>query len=329
MNIFTLKILLLVLMIFTIACNDTPTENIKGERFGKVFITSNVIGAEIFLDNISMNKLTPDTISALATGHIIKIRNVGFFSAEQEIIFDDKKLQTLELILIKNKLKKNVLLENFTNVNCGKCIEASITINKLQNQFSNSLFFINYHTQFPSSNDPFYNEAKTDINLRANYYGVFESPTIIIYGAKSDLVNDISILFTTIEKSKKEFTSFEISVQDSVLSQNGFNIAVFVDVFDADNLNFKSLVLRILLIEKNIELQKSPGTNGERKFSNVVRAILPSNNGRSLEGINQKGKYKFFENKLLNPLWKTDNLFVVAFIQNNLTKKILQAGSSE
>ncbi|MCP5063679.1 MAG: Omp28-related outer membrane protein, partial [Ignavibacteriae bacterium] len=323
------KIILLIFLILLFGCDENPTENNSDERYGKVYVTCNIENAEIFLDDKTTNQFTPDTITALTTGYIVKVRKFGYFSNKRKIIFDGNKTQTLELNLAKNELKKNVLLENFTNVNCFNCIETNAIINELNTIYGNSLFPINYHYQFPSSNDPFYNESKTTIDQRAYYYGVFETPTIVLDGNKNNNVNDKILLIENIESQLTKLTSFEINVQDSVLNKNGFNVAVFVDVFDTDNLNFNSLFLQIVLVEKNIQFSEAPGTSGEKDFTNVMRAMLPDNNGRSLSGIDKNGRYKFFEYISLNPLWNTDNLFVVAFIQNNLSKEVLQVGSSE
>ncbi len=318
MEKFKSKIILLIFLIHVFGCDENPTENINGERYGKVYVTSNIENAEIFLDDKTTNQFTPDTIKGLATGYIVKVRKFGYFSNKQRIIFDGNKTQTLELTLAKNELKNNVLLENFTNVNCPNCIETNAIINELKTIYGNSLFPINYHYQFPSSNDPFYNESKTTIDQRANYFGVFETPTIVLDGKKNNNVNDKDLLIKNIESQLTKLTSFEINVQDSVLNKNGFNVAVFVDVFDTDNLNFNSLFLQIILLEKNIKFSEAPGINGEKEFTNVMRVMLPNYNGRSLSGIDKNGRYKFFEFISLNPLWNTDNLFVVAFIQDIL-----------
>jgi len=323
------KIILFIFLLSVFGCDENPTENVNDERYGKVYVTSNIENAEIFLDDKTTNKFTPDTITALATGYIVKVRKFGYFSDKQKIIFDENKIQTLELSLIKNELRKNVLLENFTNVNCFDCIESNRIINELKTTYGNSLFPINYHYEFPSSSDPFYNEAKTTIDERAIYYGVFETPNIFLDGSRNTSVNDKNMLNENIESELTKLTSFEINVQDSVLNKNGFNVAVFVDVFDTDNINFNSLFLQIVLVEKNIQFSDAPGTSGEKEFTNVMRAMLPKNNGRSLSAIDKNGRYKYFEFISLNPLWNTDNLFVVTFIQDNLSKKVLHVGSSE
>jgi hypothetical protein len=101
-----------------------------------------------------------------------------------------------------------------------------------------------------------------------------------------------------------------------------------VDVKDITNIDFSKLVLHTVVTETNIEYETPPGSNGETKFYDVMRKMLPSNQGESLASINQVGIYNFQWQLTLNSSWIQDNINTVVFIQNTNTKEIYQAGST-
>jgi hypothetical protein len=72
-----------------------------------------------------------------------------------------------------------------------------------------------------------------------------------------------------------------------------YTINITIDVKDITNLDFSKLVLHSVVTETNIEFATPPGSNGETKFYDVMRKMLPSNQGESLASINQVGIYNF------------------------------------
>ncbi|MGQ9644012.1 MAG: hypothetical protein ACUVT3_09160, partial [Ignavibacterium sp.] len=95
---------------------------------------------------------------------------------------------------------------------------------------------------------------------------------------------------------------------------------------EAKNINdseIDKLILRIALIETEIEYTNPPGSNGETRFFDVIRKIFPSNEGFRLSDL--KGNKLFsFENSL-DTNWNYNNLRAVSFIQKEDTKEIIQS----
>jgi hypothetical protein len=89
-----------------------------------------------------------------------------------------------------------------------------------------------------------------------------------------------------------------------------------------------NLKLEAAIIEEEIEYENAPGSNGETVFYDVVRRILPSNEGLSLAEIKQSGSNIIeLEDDLLET-WNNNQLNTVIFIQNKNTKEVLQAGTA-
>ncbi len=325
MNLHTLQIILLSFLLLFYGCKKNNPVSVVDESKGKIFVTANVSGAEIFLDNISTGKFTPDTITAFATGYVVKVRKESFFSEKKRVIFDRYKTKTVKFELQKNQLHKNVLLEYFPRNDTGNCINGNELISELKDDFKDSLFLLNYTSlNLPPSN-PFYFTLHQSIGYRMKNYNVLNTPIIIIDGNKIQDFNNIEILKDKIKKGLHETTYFKLTVSDSILTANGFKVTARLTVYDTDKLDFNSLVLHMVVFEK---IPACTIDNGET-CGNVVRAMLPSEYGRDLSAISKKGLYNYYEYKLLNPDWKKLNLFVVAFVQNKLTNKIWQVAKSE
>jgi len=80
--------------------------------------------------------------------------------------------------------------------------------------------------------------------------------------------------------------------------------------------------------EAEIEFQQPPGSNGETKFYDVIRLMLPSINGISLRQLIDQGDLSFeFEDVIISD-WNIEKLSTVVYIQNSITKEVYQTGST-
>ena len=114
----------------------------------------------------------------------------------------------------------------------------------------------------------------------------------------------------------------------SIIKSNDVIIDITVEVKDLTGLDFSKLVLHTVVTETDIEYSTPPGSNGETKFYDVMRKMLPNNQGETLASINQLGTYTFQRQVAINSAWLQSNLNAVVFIQNKDTKEVYQAGST-
>jgi hypothetical protein len=83
-----------------------------------------------------------------------------------------------------------------------------------------------------------------------------------------------------------------------------------------------------VLTETDIEFEQAPGSNGETKFFDVTRLMLPSKEGGSLRQLIDQGELSFqFEDALLSS-WNLEKINTVIFIQDQTSKEIFQTGST-
>ena len=323
------KILILLLSILIISCQtNPPTTPINPViEYGKIKVASNAAGAMIFLNGSSTGKITPDTLTAEVGINQIKLVKTDFDTLIVNVNVEKNKTTEInENLFAANKI---VLIEDFANVSCVPCVTSNKIIEHLVNdKFGTSkLVAIKYPTNFPSPVDPFFLANGPDCNARMGYYNILFAPTTIVNGnlrPTSTDSNDVK------DKIYSEFTKVPKFIVDVTGGINGsdYTINISVNVLDISNIDFSKLVLHTVVTETDIQFATPPGSNGETKFYDVMRKMLPTNQGESLTNISQTGMYNFQRQLALNSTWIQSNINTVVFIQNKDTKEIYQAGST-
>jgi hypothetical protein len=299
------------------------------QESGKVFVTSNAAGAQIFIDFVNSGKVTPDTILTTPGIHQISLQRAFYNSSIQQVEVIKDSLIVLDMFLQEIPPSNVVLIEDFANVSCIPCVTSNKIIESLTNvRYGHSkLVAIKYPTNFPSPNDPFYLANTIDCNSRISYYNIFFAPTTIVDGILKPISTDsVSVIAAVDQRLTKEIR-FRMDISTSVIGSQYF-ITVTVKVLNGTGIDFSNCVLQTVVTETDIEFATPPGSNGETKFYDVMRVMLPSNAGQSLAGISQTEEVVFQRQTSINTNWVTDKLNTIAFIQNVVTNEVYQASST-
>ena len=299
------------------------------QEFGKVYVTANVTGAQIFIDLINSGKVTPDTILAAPGIHQIKLKRAFYNPAVSEVEVMKDSLINLDIFLQEITPSNVVLLEDFANVSCNPCVISNKIIESLTNDTygRSKLVAVKFPTNFPAPNDPFYLAAQEICDARIGYYNVFFAPTIIIDGVFNPVATDSSDIKAAIDQRLQKELRFQMDISDNVVGTDYYT-TVAIKLIDGAGLDFSNLVLHTVITETNIEFSSPPGSNGETKFFDVTRVMFPDNDGQSLSSLEQNGEESFQYQVTLNSGWTVDNLNVVSFVQDKATKEIYQTGST-
>lgn len=294
--------------------------------FGIINVLSNESDAEIYLDGINTSKVTPDTIRTTIGEHIVELHKNGY-NITTDTVTVVKDIQTdIQLNLIPFK---TVLIEDFANVSCNPCVVS----NKILEQLTNHTFgrkrlvAVKFPTNFPSPVDPFFLANGPDCTSRMNYYNIQIAPTNVIDGLFKPIPSDSNDVKSKILTQLEKVPQFVILVDHSI-NGNNYTINITLEIKDLSNLDFSNLVLHTVVTETNIEFATPPGSNGETKFFDVMRKMLPGNQGESLTSYNQIGTYTFQRQLTLNSNWNASNINTVVYVQNTNTKEIYQTGST-
>lgn len=223
---------------------------------------------------------------------------------------------------------KIVVLESFTNVGCYPCPITNRIIRQLSKETygSSKLVVVKFPVNFPAPNDLFYLAAKEICDFRMGYYNVFYAPTIIIDGMIKPVASDSLSIKTAIDSRLSATPMFSINLNASL--EGDYTADIAIKIFDSTGVNINDLFINTAITEADIEFQQPPGSNGETKFYDVIRLMLPSNNGSSLRQLIDEGELLFEFKDVLISDWNLEKLNTVVYIQNTSTKEIYQAGSS-
>lgn len=227
--------------------------------------------------------------------------------------------------LLANKV---VLLEDFANVSCVPCVVSNKVIEAVSNSYGPSkLAVVKFPTNFPSPVDPFYLAGKEACDERMSYYSIIVAPTTIIDGTtKLYSLSDSTVLKTEIDTRLGVSARFGINVTGSLEGDYVFDVTI--SMIDTLGINLDDIVIHSVITETDIEFETPPGSNGETKFYDVMRLMLPSINGVPLRNLINNSELSYEFDDALLASWNIDKISAVIYIQDKTTKEIYQTGST-
>ncbi len=268
-------------------------------------------------------------------------------AAQRKLVdfFPEKYQRTESMEGLPNQ--RVVLAELFTGSECRPCQAADIAYNKLLDRYERSeLVVVEYHLHIPRP-DPM---ANADGESRSLFYGVNSTPTSIIDG--TDVINTGGLGYSA--KSKFAVYAEQVDHALAVPAQASVKISARIrrsKISFAVNASLtkvrKSARLRVLLVEDQI---RYTGANGISEHRFVVRKMIRgaggvffTSKGRaairdafSVSSVEDElEKYiAGYEAKVGHPggVFKEkrseldqNRLYLVAFVQDNSTRSILQS----
>ena len=321
--------LLTLVVLALVGCKTNPptTPSIFVPEYGKISITSNVDSALIFIDNINTGEYTPATITSTVGNHLIRLEKIDYVSESKNITIEKDSTISVSFTLKLSFANKIVLIEDFANVSCNPCVISNKILESVKESHgSKKILIIKYPTNFPSPSDPFYLFNSADCNTRMNFYNILAAPTTKVDGYLTAISTDSLSVKEKIDQRITLSPKFKITVRDSIGSGN-YNVKILVETIDTTGINFSNLVLHTVVIESMIEFSAPPGSNGETKFYDVMRKMLPSSSGETL--IYSLSGTQYLERQVaVSPNLDSSKLETVVFIQNKITKEVIQAGST-
>lgn len=224
--------------------------------------------------------------------------------------------------------QRNILLEEWTSSTCAPCAANNPTVDAFISARFDSLVAIKYHMNWPSpGNDPMYAYNPTQANDRRYYYNVNAVPHVIMDGIvnPSYPYSNAASLPDAFYPRKDVGTPISMSVTDTRLPGDTIQADVTVQVLSP--LKYGQYYLRVHAVERKITYATPPGTNGESIFYDVFRKAFPTSLGTSIP--TSVGTYNFsFKYKLDTPTWVDSMIYTAAFIQDDLTKEVLNSAKA-
>ncbi len=234
--------------------------------------------------------------------------------------------------------QRMVLIEKGTNASCGPCAAQNPGFHSMLNSVDNKHVAISYQWYFPGY-DPMNEHNPGEANARfANYYGNSGVPTAMIDGvipngsypgfngsAYDGAPGGYSA--SMINNRYNVSSPFDIDITYSV---SPTTITANVTVTCTEAITANNLRLRIAVVERLISFDSPPGANGETTFYNVMKKFLPNTTGSNLQN-----SWSVSDSQSFSYSWNHQNVYdfnqlaIVAFVQNDANKQVLQAARGD
>jgi hypothetical protein len=222
-----------------------------------------------------------------------------------------------------------VLVEHFTQASCGPCATQNPALKTLLDANNTKVVALKYQTSWPGV-DPMNAANPTEAAARVQYYNVTGVPNSVMDGSGPGSPGTI---VTTSTINNRYNTAAPLNITASHQWTAGYD-SIQIDVFVANagtstvvSGGAGSLKLHVAIVEEEINYPSAPGSNGETVFYQVMRKMVPNQNGTTLADTWNAGQTQMFSFKVAAPIYlaKLSETAIVAFIQDNQNKNVLNA----
>lgn len=223
---------------------------------------------------------------------------------------------------LAGQAKKYTLFEHFTQASCGPCAVQNPAFKAVYDHNDANSHHISYHTSWPGT-DPMHNANSAEPNAMVTLYGVSAVPDMIQDGAS--IGGPANVSQSTIDKVQSSPIRMLVSQQDI----NEASRSVTVTIETVGEVPTGNHIMRVLLVEKEVNYNSAPGSNGERFFLNVFRRFIAnSNTGVEVELANTGESVTFEYEYDLDSNWDPTQIYAIAYVQNTDDNTVLNSGAS-
>jgi hypothetical protein len=221
--------------------------------------------------------------------------------------------------------QRMVLTESFSQASCGPCASQNPALEALMAANPTKVVAVKYQVSWPGT-DPMNAQNPTEIAARDDYYGITGVPDRVMDGTNMDVTQ------AAIDARYAVPSPVNMTVSHVVNSTTN-TVNIVVTVTAPAVWNPSNTVMQLAMIERNITFTSAPGSNGETVFHNVMRKMIPSPTGTAVVASNfnaANGTQTFTFSGIAIPtyIYNPNEIGFVAWVQNNTTKEVYQAGYS-
>lgn len=257
-------------------------------------------------------------------------QNVQFrvaFSTANDSEIVDREGFAFDDVAISNRNRK-VLIEHFTNTSASNTREINGEVNSIYNMNYEDAIKLEYHTSFPGE-DPFNEHNSSVPATRAFYYGVNGVPFSLLDGG---YLPELEFDYSPVELKNRDVSkqslreaSFDIEIDAEYLTGQ---VNAEVRISALKNLGPAERIIHVVVYEKLIS--GVPTVNGAMNFLNVVKAMLPNSAGTAVFDSWFKDQTKIYQYSWdYNNVYSPEMIRVAAFIQDDVSREIYQAATSD
>ncbi len=216
-----------------------------------------------------------------------------------------------------------MLFEHFTQASCGPCATQNPGFEStILNANPQTVRHIAYHTSWPGIDEM--NAANpTEVADRVTLYTVTGVPNVVLQGNyKQGAPATMTQADVNAQFSMGSPVKIEVAEVD-----NGATRDVTVVVKTVGIIPTGTYKLYTAVVEDPRDYTTPPGNNGETHFPNVFRKMYPNTAGESVTPAAIGNSVTFNYTYNVDPTWVAANIKVVSFLQNTVTKEVLNVGT--
>ena len=245
-------------------------------------------------------------------------------------------MMTLSLMPAKADSPRMVVIEEGTNASCGPCASQNPRFQAYVENNKDMVIPIKIQAWFPGRD--IMNAADSSMhNNRIRYYGIqnIGVPCATVNGSileksSENYYNgapaDSTAMQQVVEQIRGTMSPITLTIEET---RNGNTMNVKVTVASSQALSGANK-LRVVINER-FRYYANAGTNGEKEFFDIMRKMLPNLNGEDLDipaGGSKSFNYSFNIPTTGQYALDPSMLYVVAFVQDEDSKEILQGESN-
>ena len=226
-----------------------------------------------------------------------------------------------------------VLFEHFTQASCGPCASQNPPFTALLANNSSKAVKIAYQTSWPGT-DPMNAANPSEVSTRRNYYAVTGVPSVRNVSMFAAGTSPANVTQSQIDARYNTTPDWSVTVTHQLTSgYDSVQVVVLVGNATSSTLtsgSTGSLKLHLVMVEETITYSSPPGSNGETVFHNVMRKMVPNDNGTTLANSWTAGQSQSFQFKIPLPTYLANlgEVAFVAFVQDDSNKDIKNAAFS-
>ena len=222
-------------------------------------------------------------------------------------------------VSIQAQTVQTVVVEHFTNSVCSVCAAKNPAFYNLLDDYPQVLH-VAYHPSAPYSSCIFHQHNPAENDARTNYYGVYgATPRVVVQG---EVISPASQLLTAGQLENALDMMSDYSVSFKHYYGNGDTVHATITVRKVSGMAQSGINLYAVLAEKLIGYN---APNGEDMHHDVFRKVVVD---ETINLTSPGDSITYTASYTTHPDWNQEEIYVVAMVQQESDKSILQAGKS-
>lgn len=242
---------------------------------------------------------------------------------------------TKQVSVLAATAQRMVLHEVFTSSTCPPCLPGNANLKSITTANPGKSFDIKYQQDFPSPGNDQY--QSTESIARRGYYNINSIPRMEVDGGWDG--NASSYTATLLNQARNKPAILDITGTHTIIGKT-VNATAVINTL-GNNIPNNNLVVHMVITEKRTV--KNIRTNGETEFFDVMKKMMPDQNGTPIAAITAGNNitlnktYTFPAKAAViapkgtfpDSVENFNNLDVTIFVQDKITKEVFQAARSQ